>query len=850
MIDKQMNIKEILKAKLCKESASGKKRNIIFWYDADKEFENEIENLVFDNTKVVTLADNNAFALKYDIEVADLESNYLLYAPFGKPEDRENWLLDIQKYSEEFTTERAVYEMRRLGITDEALKPVIKSNMKFFANEKRVKKLESFGITEYDSKSLEIGIISVLAKLKVADFDELIKILLREDLEGRDNLIKNIVKYGNLDSFYSHIKQRFGCTDNVFKVDAFAAMLFFTAFSYEYEGKLPFDLDRLKSSKMSEVVVFVSEFIKDENYFEAAEKYSRKFEEILRIKKVLDEVSTENFVKCETFKIIDEIIIERMIKNIIDGNKDFDTHIHNAKVRRTSLWKNSFINEYRALINGLELLQKFDSLSGKFISESLNDFYTMYITEFSQIDYYYRKFYYHYDQIDNKDALSELNQVIENTYVTGYLDTLSIKWSSLIEEEGLSMLDSVLYKKQWDFYSDYVKKYSNNDERIFVIISDAMRYEVALELTSELLKERRAEISLSAMQGVIPSQTKFGMAALLPRTVMTYDEDQCIRIDGIKTSGIKNREKVLLQVNVNSLAIKYDDIKNMKNDEYKAAFAGKKLVYIYHDTIDRIGHAGTPFDAAEAAISEIKDTVRSLVNRMSAAKIIITADHGFIYQRSNLAEYDKMKKAKNDLVIETDRRYIISTETTDDMNLLNLPLSQSFQTVGSLQVIVPKRSIRFKTQGSDGNFVHGGATLQEMVVPVIEYFDKRSDVYKAKKVEVELTSITRKLTNRITHLEFFQTKSVSEKKLPLNVKIFLADSNGKRVSNEVMIIADSNSSVPENRTFKGKFVLRNLGYKKEDTYYLVFEDDEENINPIIKKIPFYIDLAIGDDFGF
>lgn len=139
----------------------------------------------------------------------DLESNYLLYAPFAKPKDRENWLIDIQKYSEEFSTDRAVYVMQRLGITDLLLKEVINRNIKFFENEKRVKKLEAFNITSYDTRSLEIAIISVLAELKAADFDELIKILLKEKLEGRENLIKNITKYCNVDSFYVHIKQRF-----------------------------------------------------------------------------------------------------------------------------------------------------------------------------------------------------------------------------------------------------------------------------------------------------------------------------------------------------------------------------------------------------------------------------------------------------------------------------------------------------------------------------------------------------------------------------------------------------------------------------------------------------------------
>lgn len=779
-----MNVEEMLKERLGKELDGIKKRTIVFWYDPEKEFEKEVDNFDFEGTKVLILSTNNIFSVKYNIEVIDLESNYLLYAPFAKPKDRENWLLDIQKYSEEFSTDRAVYVMQRLGITDLALREVINRNIKFFENEKRVKKLEAFNITSYDTRSLEIAIISVLAKLKAADFDELIKILLKEKLEGRENLIKNITKYSNVDSFYAHIKQRFGYKEKAFIIDDFATMLFYTAFSYEYEGKLPSKLHRFKLDKIIEVVIFISEFIKDKNYTQVVEKYSRKFEEVLKVRTILEEVSTDSFVKCETFKIIDEIIIERIIESVLDGNKEFDKHICNAKDRMTSAWRKSFKNEYMAFVNGIELLRKLDYSLEKFFVESLNDLYSMYINEFSQIDYHYRKFNYYYDKIKNKGALSKLKKMLEKKYAIDYLEPISMQWSKLIKNGGHSSLDSALYKKQSDFYNEFVSRYARKDERIFVIISDILSYEVASELTSELLKERRAEITLKATQGIIPAQTKSEIAALLSGSVMHCEENEGNKID---TPSNMNREKVFLEANTKTLTISYDDIKHMKSSGYKAVFAGKRLVYIYHNTIDKIGYKESQYESTEVAIKEIKDIVRSLVNHISAAKIIITA-------------------------------------------------------ANPLRAIVPKRIEHRWTQKNEGNLVCLDATLQEMIIPVIEYFDKRSNNFKAKKVEVELTSITRKLTNKISNLEFFQTKSISVKTLPLNLILYFVDAEGKIVSNEVMIIIDSSSSVPEDRSFTKKFLLKDFRYKKEEIYYLVFEDEEKNDNRIIKKISFCIDL--------
>ena len=45
-----------------------------------------------------------------------------------------------------------------------------------------------------------------------------------------------------------------------------------------------------------------------------------------------------------------------------------------------------------------------------------------------------------------------------------------------------------------------------------------------------------------------------------------------------------------------------------------------------------------------------------------------------------------------------------------------------------LKVVVPKTINRYKRQGSGIHFVHGGSSLQELVVPVVESNRKRENV--------------------------------------------------------------------------------------------------------------------------
>ena len=45
----------------------------------------------------------------------------------------------------------------------------------------------------------------------------------------------------------------------------------------------------------------------------------------------------------------------------------------------------------------------------------------------------------------------------------------------------------------------------NADNRVFVIISDALRYEVAADLAEQLRRETKSQVDLSSMQSIFPS---------------------------------------------------------------------------------------------------------------------------------------------------------------------------------------------------------------------------------------------------------------------------------------------------------------------------------------------------------
>ncbi len=141
---------------------------------------------------------------------------------------------------------------------------------------------------------------------------------------------------------------------------------------------------------------------------------------------------------------------------------------------------------------------------------------------------------------------------------------------------------------------------------------------------NQTLGETQSKVSISSMQSIFPSITKFGMAALLPHkelTVEVRNDILTVLADGQSTASTY-RDKVLKAEDPASVALKYNDIIAMKRAERSALVKGMDVVYIYHDTIDEASHTSDTavFAACDKAISELKNLVRIIVNEFGGTK--------------------------------------------------------------------------------------------------------------------------------------------------------------------------------------------------------------------------------------
>jgi hypothetical protein len=234
---------------------------------------------------------------------------------------------------------------------------------------------------------------------------------------------------------------------------------------------------------------------------------------------------------------------------------------------------------------------------------------------------------------------------------------------------------------------------------------------------------------------------------------------------------------------------------------------------------------------------------------LSGIHIYITADHGFLYTYNPLDESQKLSRQTfNGEVYELGRRYaLVAPKTTADYLL---PVNIRHEIGGTpIKGYAPQDTIRIKVQGGGENYVHGGISLQEMVVPVIIYKGMRSDYKKYVEVQnpgLSLISENRKVSNLMFSLDLIQKQPIGEKIQPCNYTLQFTDDSGLPVSDIQTVIADRISINAGERVFRVRFTLKQMAYDVNKIYRLVVKNDTD----VPEEVEFRFDIAYADDFGF
>ena len=245
------------------------------------------------------------------------------------------------------------------------------------------------------------------------------------------------------------------------------------------------------------------------------------------------------------------------------------------------------------------------------------------------------------------------------------------------------------------------------------------------------------------------------------------------------------------------------------------------------------------FNACKEAIDEIQVLIRRITGYVSATRYLITADHGFIYKRDKLVESEKISLDKSE-VTYVNKRYLLSWEKMKNDAVISRALTY-LSKLNQNYVTTPMGADIIKAQGGGQNYVHGGSSLQEMMIPVIKVktFTGRQDT---GLVNVELSSFTNRLTSIEIMIDFMQMEPVSDRLKPRRLVAFFVDEAGNKISYDVPIIANVRDRDARLRVMTEKFTLKSGKYSRGEDYFLVLVDmDDERKEH--HRYKFEIDIA-------
>ena len=839
-----MDIKQI-QDKL-NEMLSGPGRRLVFWYDDDASYEESIRDLALaEGVKLWIVTETNWFETKLQIEMRDPDSSYLLYAPFPRPEDRGNFLADLFYYSQHFYSDRLVQIMGDLGIPA-SCQDEVKRFRKFWTGS-NTEKFRKLGIEEITKEKLQLGILCVLAGVRTLSFDELLRKVVLSGTE--ENAVLKKMQALQIDRvFWDLCEKNLGYKDPTPTIPELLCTMIVTYMDTVTGGNIPSVWKSFLTARQNDAVVFVKNLMNNTETSAFYDEFARRTSAELNASALIREISLDGILECDALEDFDENLLSWMIAKIEDNMLDEKVsgmtipQICEERVKPYYHYSDVFAMRYRMIEHAWHVLKGVTLLTFK---PSLVDVVTDYTENTYQIDRHYRKFYYCMDVIGMTVETEKLRDLVENFYTNKYLTDFSYKWNQILTDEAYN---SYAGKRQERFFRNFVRPFMKEDGRggkVFVIISDGMRYECGRELFENLEMDEKCTARMDYMLSVLPSETTLGMAALLPNEEIRVDSDLNVVVDGMKCgNSTADRQKILQTRIPRSVCVDIDKLINAKRSELRALLQDKDLVYIYQNQIDQRGEGARSenevFNACEEAVREIQTLIHRLTGYVSATRFLITSDHGFIYKRDKLTESDKISIDKSDIP-KTNYRYLISD---NEYHLNEALTSRSLAYLSALNktfVTTPKGTDIIKKQAGGMNYVHGGSSLQEMIIPVIKVTTAKGR-QDTGFVNVEISSFLSRITSTEFKLDFMQMTPVTDRDKPRRLVAFFIDDGGNKISFDVPIIANIRDKDAKARLLTEKFTLRSGRYRAGQDYYLILADIDDE-SKIHQKYKFTIDIA-------
>ena len=534
------------------------------------------------------------------------------------------------------------------------------------------------------------------------------------------------------------------------------------------------------------------------------------------------------------FYFVPEALCLPIIKTLLEKKIETEPEIVTNRVEDLLLKHNDHgvmaqVMDYALLV--ARFYQKALSL-GSLTLNTPDEYVMRYQEDYYVVDQLYRQAEELYFKIDPSCELFTTIQQTKGNLDQNYAklcNRMNLEWTRCIKDAGGMQVVHLL--RQYDFYDERIKPIQ---KKVVVIVSDALRYEVAQELIGELAKSRHVA-TLKPALAMLPTETKYCKPSLLPHNELKLygqGDKQDMAVDNHILDTTEKRSDHLQKYRDGAICVPFETVAEYNQDKNREIFK-HSLVYIFHDVIDKTGHDGNAKQVTQAcreAINELGTMIPKIHASYNVTEVYVTSDHGFLFNDIVFAEKDKHKIEEETL--ERSSRYYLTTSNKEVNGIIKFPLDEvsAMVNVSDVFVAVPQGTNRLAAPSGGYMFTHGGAAMQEIIIPVITSRQERAD----NKQPVGVMVLDRKLSMQASRLRFklLQTEAVSMdmKERIVNVALYY---NDEAVTPVKTIPLDKTDPSLDNRKIQVDLTLnRNVDAK---VLQLKVFDVTDELNPLIKE---------------
>ena len=460
----------------------------------------------------------------------------------------------------------------------------------------------------------------------------------------------------------------------------------------------------------------------------------------------------------ETFATVERLLIRDAIEKLLIG--DSEASLELASARRGSFWSRrspelllqwSLVEVAAALLRRSAAIRE-ELKKRKWTLDDLISAYARHAEPWMRLDREARHLESRYARFDFDGGTegADWEKVMakcRNEYLAT-LDQMAQAWTAALEAANFS---AQTCSTQCVTFKEQVAPLLQKGARTAYILVDALRLEMAVELLDGL--GDGFDVRLEPALGQLPSITPVGMAALMPGADQGLTlEKQGGRLQvclGGKRIADRAARMAFLQEKTGpeTVVMKLGEIVRL-TPKKKKELATPKLVVVTSQEIDRHGEEGDDEEETRLYIDDVLEKLRRGIRNLAQVGVqefVVVADHGFIFAEGFEAGL-KMDQPGGDSM-EVHARAWIGEGGTSAEGYFRVPAG-SLNLGGTMEFAFPRSLGTFKVKGGVGGYFHGGASLQEQVIPVARLTSNLAKPSRGGAARVVISLTKKAITNR------------------------------------------------------------------------------------------------------